>query len=587
MALQLKIVGGQVVDGTGRPPFLADVGIADGKIVAIGELPEPADQVLDARGAMVTPGFTDLHTHYDGQASWDPGMVPSILHGVTTCVLGSCGVGFAPVRPKDRQSLIALMEGVEDIPGTALSEGLTWQWESFPQYLDALDFPRTLDIALQVTHDPLRVYVMGERALAGEPATPQDIEGMQALLRQALQAGAVGFSTGRTDNHRAADGSATPAAEAGIQELEGLAHAFHGLDHGVLQAVSDFDMALGPAPFDAEFDVLERMAAAAGGHPLSISLMQRDQAPGQWQRILSRAEQAQQRGIPIRVQVASRAIGVMLGLEATFHPFVGYPSYRELANLPLPARVERMREPTFRARLLAETSGRLSGDGSPIPPLADLLLSNLPMLSRRIFRLGEHPHYEPNPETSLFAEAARRGVTPLEAMYDALLEDDGHELLYFPLYNYGAGNLSAVEQMLAHPLALPGLGDAGAHVGTICDASMSTFLLTWWVKERPQGRIPLERAIRMLAHDTARYMGFQDRGTLEVGQRADINIIDLEALRLKRPKLLHDLPAGGKRLIQEVEGIRATLVKGVLVVQDGQLTGARPGRVLRLGQHIP
>lgn len=584
MTLQLKIVGGQLVDGTGRPPYRADIGIADGKIVQLGDLSDVAAPSLDASGTIVTPGFTDLHTHYDGQASWDADMIPSILHGVTTCVLGSCGVGFAPVRPQDRQSLIALMEGVEDIPGTALSEGITWNWESFPQYLDALDFPRTLDIALQVTHDPLRVYVMGERALAGEVATEAEIEAMQSLLRQALKAGAVGFSTGRTDNHRAADGRATPAAEASIRELEGIARAFEGLSHGVLQAVSDFDMAQGPGPFDGEFDVLERMAAAAAGHPLSISLMQRDQAPGQWQRILSRAEQAHEKGIPLRVQVASRAIGVMLGLEATFHPFVGYPSYREISHLPLAERVERMRQPAFRAQLLSEKSGRLSGDGSPIPPLADLLLSNLPMLSRRIFRLGEQPHYEPAPETSLFAEATRRGISPLEAMYDALLEDDGHELLYFPLYNYGAGNLSAVQHMLAHPLALPGLGDAGAHVGTICDASMSTFLLTWWVRERPEGRMPLERAVRMLAHDTARYMGFHDRGTLEVGQRADINLIELENLRLKRPRLLHDLPAGGKRLIQEVDGFRATLVNGEVVVQQGKLTGARPGRVVRLGQ---
>jgi len=585
MSFDLLVVNGTLVDGTGAPGRRADVGIRDGKIAAIGDLAgQPAARTLDAAGALVTPGFVDLHSHYDGQVSWDADFLPSSAHGVTTVVMGNCGVGFAPCRTADREALIALMEGVEDIPGSALAEGLRWAWESFPEYLAALDAaPHTIDFAAYVPHDALRVYVMGERAIRGEAATDDDIAAMRAELRRALEAGAAGFSTGRSDNHRSRSGAATPAAEASARELAGIAEAFIGLEHGVLQAVSDFDMAAGKERFDPEYDVLEAMAAAAPGHALSISCMQRDQDTDQWRRILARAEQSTARGIVTRLQVAPRGIGVILGLEATFHPFIGYPSYKAIAHLPLAERVAKLREPAYRARLLAEKSEKVAGDGSSVPPLADTLIAMIDMIAFRIFRLGENPNYEPTPDESLGARALARGVKPLEEILDAMLENDGRELLYFPVYNYCGLNLEAVREMLVHPLSLPGLADGGAHVGTICDASFPTFLLSYWCRDRATGRIPVERAVQMLASDTAHHLGLRDRGELREGLRADLNVIDFERLRLFRPALVADLPAGGRRLLQGVEGYRATVVGGVVIAEHDALTGARPGRLVRLG----
>jgi N-acyl-D-aspartate/D-glutamate deacylase len=583
MRLDLVITGGLVVDGTGAPPARADVGIKGGRIAEIGALAGAGDRSVDAGGAIVTPGFVDLHSHYDGQVSWDWQLAPSVFHGVTTCVLGNCGVGFAPVRAADRARLVELMEGVEDIPGSALAAGLTWAWESFPEYMAAIDVPHAIDFAVQVPHDPLRVYVMGERAVANQPATAGDVARMAALLRAALEAGAAGFSTGRTDNHRSARGEATPASEASRAELTGLARAFAGLGHGVLQAVSDFDLEAGEDRFDAEFELLEAMAEAAG-HPLSISLSERDGAPGQWRRILARVDAAVARGLDLRVQVAPRAIGVLLGLEATFHPFMGFPSYKEVAHLPLDERVRALREPERRRRLLSERSDRVAGDGSSVPPLADRLLANVDRLAMRLFRIGERPEYEPRPSESIGARARARGVPALEAVYEAMLEGGGRELVYFPIFNYAGGNLDAVREMLGHPRALPGLGDGGAHVGTICDASFPTFLLAHWVRDRAEGRLPLERAVRMLTGDGARFIGLGDRGRIAPGMRADLNVIDLDGLRLERPRLVADLPGGGRRLLQDAAGYVATIVAGELVAQGGALTGARPGRLARVGQ---
>ncbi len=578
----VKIVGGTLVDGTGRAVFTGDVAVQDGRIVEIGACSGPARRTIDAGGAHVLPGFVDLHTHYDGQVSWDAELSPSSLLGVTTCVMGSCGVGFAPVRPGREGTLVELMEGVEDIPGAALAEGIPWGWESFADYMDAIAaMPHAIDFLVQVPHDPLRMYVMGERAVADEVATDDDIVQMRTLLRAALEAGAAGFSTGRSDNHRTARGAATPASEVDARELVGLARAFEGLGHGVLQAVSDFDMMRGPDRFDPEFDLLEQMAAASGGHPLSISTMQRDHAPNQWRQIFARVDQAAGRGLDLRCQVGARGIGVLLGLEATFHPFMGFPSYKAIAHLSLEDRVAQLRAPELRARILSETTDKVAGDGTAVPPLADFFLANLEKLAMRLYPMAARPDYEPGLVRCLAGEASRNGKPVLAQIYDSLLEDDGKALLYFPIYNYTGMNLDVVREMLLHPRALVGLGDAGAHVGTVCDASMPTFLLTHWARDRANG-IPLERVVQMQARDTARFIGLRDRGTIEVGMRADLNVIDLSRLSLRRPVMQRDLPAGGRRLVQRADGYLATLVAGTLIAEHGELTGTRPGQLVRM-----
>jgi len=581
----LKIKGGTIVDGTGAPRYSGDVGIVDGTIVAVGAAPDVARRELDADGALVTPGFVDIHTHYDGQMSWDADIAPSSLHGVTTCVMGNCGVGFAPVHEADRGALIELMEGVEDIPGTALSEGITWDWQTFPEYMDALDrLPHAVDFLAQVPHDALRVFAMRDRAVAEKEATDDDIRLMRDLVREALEAGAVGFSTGRSENHRTSRGLPTPASEAAGRELAGIAEAFVGLDFGVLQATSDYDMHRGDEHFHGEFDLLEGMFDASGGRPMSVSCMQRDYSRDQWQWIFERAERIHRRGGDFRCQVAPRPIGVMLGLEATFHPFMGFPSYKQIHDLPLAERVARMRDPGFRARLLAETSDNVAGDGSAIPPLADFFLANLDMVAMRLFRLGERPEYEPHFASCLAAAAVQRKEPVLSVIYDALLERDGQALLYFPLYNYAGLNLDVVRQMLAHPLALPGLSDGGAHVGTIIDASFPTYLLSHWGRDRARDRFEVERLVKMQAFDTARFIGLDDRGAIAPGQKADLNIIDFDRLAVEHPRMVRDLPGGGQRLMQGATGYLATLNAGQVVAENGRLTGSRPGRLVRAGR---
>ncbi len=586
MDFDLIIKGGTIYDGTGRDGFTGDIAVKDGKIVAIGEAEGTAEWMIDASGKIVTPGFLDLHTHYDGQVSWDADLQPSVNHGVTTAVMGSCGVGFAPVHDKDHDRLVRLMEGVEDIPGTALAEGLTWDWESFADYMDAIDFPHTIDFAAQVVHDPLRVYVMGDRAIADEPATEADIARMRALTREALEAGAVGFSTGRSDVHRTADGDWTPASEATEEELVGIAQAFKGLDHGILQAVNDFDLERGdPDAFDREFNLLEAFAGASGGRPFSLSLMQRDFAPKQWRDIMARAEVAKENGTDMRLQVAPRGIGVILGLQCTFHPFIGFPSYKAISHLPLEDRVSAMREAGFKERLLSETPEKLAGDGTAIPPIADILLQQIDFISCKMFKLGENPDYEQTINQSVYKMAQEEGISPLSKIYDILLEKDGKEFLYFPIYNYTDINYKAVHEMMNHPQAIMGLSDGGAHVGTVCDASFPTYLLSHWTRDRTQGpQIELKRAVQMLTADIADYVGFHDRGRLEVGKKANINVIDHANLRLHPPHMVKDLPAGGQRLLQEATGYVATIVDGVPVVENDQLTGNRPGRLVRLGQ---
>ena len=581
MGYDLKITGGRVIDGSGNDAMRADVAISDGLIVDVGQCPAAAARTLDAEGSLVTPGFIDLHTHYDGQVSWDQEMRPSVNFGVTTAILGNCGVGFAPVKATDRGRLIRLMEGVEDIPGTALHEGITWDWESFPEYLDAIDaLPHTIDFGVMAVHDPIRVYVMGERAICSEPASADDIRAMQRLVAEAMDAGAAGFSTGRTDVHRTADGDWTPSSEATRDELVGLASALKGRKAGVLQLVNDFNLERPGDEFDVEFSLIESFARA-GERPCSISLMQRDFAPEQWLRILRETERLNADGVDFRVQVAPRAIGVFNGLQCTFHPLLAQPSYLAIRDRPLDERVAIMRDPQFRDRCLSEDPVRLAGEGSSVPPIVDRIIGELDTIAFKLFRLGENPDYEQPAEQSLGAEARRDGVPVMEKLYDVGLEMDGRQLIYFPIYNYTEFSYDNVHTMLTHPNALIGLSDGGAHVGTICDASFPAYFLAHWTRDRDRDRIALSRAVQMLTADAADYLGLTDRGRIRVGQRADINVIDYDVLSLEPPHMVQDLPAGGQRLLQTANGFRATFVAGEQVIDDDRVTDARPGRLVR------
>ncbi|MBU6379168.1 MAG: amidohydrolase family protein [Gammaproteobacteria bacterium] len=589
--LDLVIEGATVIDGSGAPPRTADVGVQDGRIREIGRCAAAARERVTAAGAWLTPGFVDLHTHYDGQASWDQTFSPSIEHGVTTVVFGNCGVGFAPLATGDRQqavdALISLMEGVEDIPGAALAEGVSFDWQSFPEYMAALErLPHSLDFLVQVPHDPLRMAVMGERALAQQAATAADIEAMRQLLREALDAGAAGFSTGRTDNHRTTLGRPTPASEAAAAELAGLAQAFKGLGHGVVQVVSDFNLLQGPEGFDREFDLVELLARESG-RPLSMTWLQRDPGGEQWQAIRARTEAAVAKGLPLSLQASARGIGVILGLDTSFHPLMGFPGYIEVANLPRAERAAALREPLRKARILSETSGRLAGDGSAIPPIVDLLLARIELIAARMFPLaGEATtaaavDYEPPVSRSFFVRARQRGCSALESIYDFLAAGDGSNLIHFPIFNYNDGSLEVARQMLTHPQALFGLSDAGAHVGTICDASATTYMLSHWVRDRPDGQLPVEQVVEMLTRRNARHLGLQDRGVIAPGMRADLNLIDPLRIAPRLPRIVRDLPAGGRRLLQGAEGYLGTWVAGEAVARNGEVTSARPGALVR------
>ncbi|HEX2578395.1 MAG TPA: amidohydrolase family protein [Aquihabitans sp.] len=556
----LIIRGGEVVDGTGGPARTADVAIAGGVVTAVGEVPaaDAARRTIDATGLLVTPGFVDIHAHYDGQATWSGRLDPSSWHGVTTVVAGNCGVGFAPVHPADHDTLIELMEGVEDIPGVALQEGLRWNWRTFPEFLDALDAGGgfDVDLAVHVPHGPLRLHVMGQRGADREPATPADIDAMAALAAEAVAAGAIGFSTSRTLNHRTSRGEPVPSLLAEADELVGIARAIGGTGQGVLQVVSDF------GDLDAEFALCRRMVEESG-RPLSFSLLQ---FPGRrWRDLLEHLERANADGLPITAQVAPRAVGVLLGLECTLHPFLGNPVYGEIGDLPLAERVEALRDPMFKARVLdaADPSGGLVRQLDAT------------------YELGDPPDYEPDPSTSIAAQAARAGRDPLDLAYDLLLADDGHAFLYLPVLNYPDGNLDAAGEMLAHPNTVVGLGDGGAHVGTICDASFPTTLLAHWGRDRDRGRLDLPLLVHRQTQATARTVGFLDRGVLAPGMRADVNVIDHAALTARRPTMRHDLPAGGKRLVQAADGYVATVVAGHVTYEHGVPTDALPGRLVR------
>jgi N-acyl-D-aspartate/D-glutamate deacylase len=555
----LIIRGGMVVDGTGAPSRTADVAIAGGHIVEVGEVDAAAAgvRVIDADGALVMPGFVDIHTHYDGLATWDSRLLPSAWHGVTTVVMGNCGVGFAPCRPQDRQRLIELMEGVEDIPGTALHEGLPWSWESFDEYLDHLGARQyDIDLAAQVPHGAVRLFVMGERGAAREAATADEITQMGRVVRDAVAAGALGFTTSRTMNHRTSRGEPTPTLTAAEAELVGIATGMASAG-GVLEVVSDF------RDVGVEFATMRHMVESSG-RPLTISVAAEDHR-AYWGALRDHIVAAAADGLPIKGQVAARAIGLLLGLQATLNPFGGLPAYREIAAWPLGERVRAMKDPAFRARLLAE----LGEHGGGLIGRFD-----------RMFQLGDPPDYEPSPSTSVAARAGREGRDPADLAYDLLLADDGREFLYFPLFNWIDGSLDAVGQMLRDEHLLPGLADGGAHVGTICDASFPTTLLTHWARDRHDG-LPVEWVIRRQCRDTALAVGLHDRGVLAPGYKADVVVVDFPRLRLRPPVMAFDLPAGGKRLLQQADGYLHTFVSGTETYTNGEPTGALPGRLVR------
>ena len=561
--LDLAIRGGTILDGSGGARFSGDVGVQDGRIVAVGRVAERGHREVDARGLLVTPGWVDVHTHYDGQATWDSLISPSCWHGVTTVVMGNCGVGFAPVKPGTHDYLIKLMEGVEDIPGTVLWEGVKWAWESFPEYLDALaSKPRALDIAAQVPHAALRFYVMGERgADHTEAPTPAEIDAMGVLARDAVRAGAIGFTSSRTKNHRTSDGRFIASLTAPQEELVGIARRMGEAGKGVFEIVSDF------AGRDQEWEMFRQMVAVSG-RPLSISMAQSDQAPEAYRAMLATITDANERGLPMKAQVPARAIGVLLGLDASLNPFCSHPTYQGLAKLPRAERMARLRDPAVRAQLLGE---------KPNPALAGLVFT-----FEKVFRLGEKPNYEPSADESLAAEASRRGVAPAALAYEWLLESDGKALLYRPLLNYANNNLDATHEMLQHPYVVPGLGDGGAHVGLISDGSFPTFLMSHWAKDRTRGpRLALEKLVKAQSADTAALVGMTDRGRIAVGMKADLNLIDWDKLGVAHPEIAYDLPTGGKRLVQRAHGYVATICAGAMTFQHGESTGELPGKLVR------
>jgi N-acyl-D-aspartate/D-glutamate deacylase len=556
MPHDLVITGGTVVDGTGGPPRLADVAVDGDTITAVGNGAEVGGgkRIIDADGAVVTPGFVDVHTHYDGQATWDERMTPSAWHGVTTVVMGNCGVGFAPVRASDHDVLVELMEGVEDIPGTALHEGLSWDWESFPDYLDALERQRRdIDVAAQVPHGALRLYVMGERGAAREPATDDEVAEMARLAGEAVDAGALGFTTSRTRNHRTSRGDWTPTLTAAASELAGIADGLGSVGKGVLQVVSDFT------------DPKEELASVLGmaessGRPLSISLTQVPTRSEGWRSLLDAITAANERGLSVRAQVAARPVGILLGLGGTINPLGSSPTARSIG-----ADVDVLRRDDTRATVLSEMAA-----GRPLFPWD------------HVYRLGDPPDYEPPPESSVAAEAERKGVAAEETVYDAAVSG---ELLYVPFLNYADGDLEAVRAMLTHPHTVSGLGDGGAHVGTICDGSFPTTMLTHWVRDRTRGeRLPIEHVVAMQTSRTAQLVGLLDRGVIAPGMRADLNVIDMDGLRLRAPTIVHDLPAGGRRYVQTAEGYLHTIAAGEETYADGEPTGALPGRLVRGAQ---
>lgn len=569
----LVVRRGLVVDGSGGEPFEADVALKNGRIAAVGQVSGQGSEEIDAKGLLVTPGFVDVHTHYDGQVTWENRFAPSSEHGVTTVVMGNCAVGFAPCKAEHRELLMKLMEGVEEIPAAAMLQGIPWSWESFPQFLDFLATRHCdMDFATQLPHGPLRVNVMGQRAADREPATDDDLRLMGAIVQDSLRAGALGFTTSRTMNHRTVAGALAPTVTAAETELRAIALAMKEVGQGVIETVGDW--AATDENGSTEFEMWERIVAASG-RPLSFSLVQDARAPTRWRDLLDMVDRAQSRGVDIKGQVCARAIGSLFGLQLSTHPFAACPSYKAIAKLPLAERVARMRDPNLRRRILTEDPEGLSQQRRFTREAASMFL------------LADPPDYCPPTSESLQAKAQARGVTALELAYDLMLEDGGKAILYCPVANYVAHNFDAVYEMMTSANTFLGIGDGGAHVGRVCDASQPTFVLANWTRGMGGRRLPLQTAVRKLTLETAQAVGLSDRGLLKAGYMGDLNVIDYDRLQLRRPEPRYDFPAGSMRLTQRAEGYVATVKSGQVTYRDGQATQALPGRLIRGRQSAP
>jgi N-acyl-D-amino-acid deacylase len=575
MTYDLLIRNGTIVDGLGGEPYVGDVAVRDGVIAAVGHVNgDTAEHEIDATGLLVTPGFVDLHTHYDGQAIWSERLTPSSAHGVTTVVMGNCGVGFAPCRKEDHDVLVDVMAGVEDIPGVVMTDGLPWSWETFPQYMDALEAgKRDIDVAAYLPHSPLRVYVMGQRGADREPATAEDLAKMRALAKEAIEIGALGFASSRLTIHKTESGSPIPSYDAAREEIEEIARGVVDAGGGLLQFVPDIPAGGYQPVLQTVFDVAEDV-----GLPVTFTLVVANSGDPTWPDAITMVEKANKNaggGVRFTAQLLPRPIGLIIGLQLSANPFVLYPSYREIAHLPLAERVAEMRKPEVRARILADKPGI----GHPILYVAQMW--------DWIFALGDNPNYEPNPSDSIGARARAKGVNPMEEAYDRLLDDDGRAMLLVATSNLEKNSLDTVGELLHRDDVVLGLGDGGAHYGMICDASYSTYFLAHWARDRASGRFTVPQAVRELTSVPARVAGLGDRGRIAVGYKADLNVIDHAALRLHKPVISYDLPAGGRRLDQTADGYVATVVYGEVIAENGVPTQARPGKLVRGRQPAP
>ncbi|MBW2425357.1 MAG: D-aminoacylase [Deltaproteobacteria bacterium] len=570
----LLIRGGTLVDGTGAPARTADIAIEGDRIVAVAEGPDvdlgPARRTIDAEGLLVTPGWVDIHTHYDGQVTWDPYLSPSGWNGVTTVVMGNCGVGFAPVHPGQEDYLIQLMEGVEDIPGSALTEGIDWKWESFPEYLDALEqMPRALDVAAQIPHGAIRTYVMGERGAKNEKAEAHEIAEMARIVREGLEAGALGFSTSRTLLHRAKDGEVVPGTYAEDEEVMGIGRMLGEVGYGVFEVASDL------APEGPELQWMSQLGKETG-RPVTFACLQNPLDGDQWQRLLEIVDRDAAEGGNLTPQVAQRPAGLIFGFDSSLHPFRLKPSFFPLAELSSAERLAALQKPEVRAAILDEEAHQ-----GNIPGITAMVTSAWNMM----YPMGTPPNYEPDPEDSIAARAEAAGVDPAALAYDLMLEG---EFLYMPFLGYAHGDLEDIRTMMQHEKAVFGLSDGGAHCGLITDASVPTFLLTYWVRDRKKGeRFPLEWIVQQQTQKTAAFYGMDDRGVVAAGMKADLNVIDFEALHIHPPQMVSDLPASGRRLIQQIDGYRYTVKSGEITYEDGEPTGAMPGQLVRGPQAAP